>query len=263
MANDLASVKTLLVDLDGTLLGARNLFLRFDFIRKTLRALVPQGSWFRAFRGLKAMDRVYKEEDASLNLASLAEAPTNYNRAIQVFSNEFRVSIERAEQILASVMTFVFPKLERHFYPMPGAQKFLEWAKDRYRLVLATNPVWPEEIIKMRLKWAGVDPSLFSLITHAGIMHAAKPYPNYYREVLQQISCGPGECMLIGNEIKMDLPAVQVGLPVYIVIPPSTKEKPLVVDTVPEAARYGSSAKAWKGSFAALQKMLEEAHAGR
>ena len=124
----------------------------------------------------------------------------------------------------------------------------MDWAKDHYTLTLATNPVWPPEVVEMRIRWAGLDPAIFKSITHAKIMHACKPSIEYYEEILAHEGFEASHCMLIGNEVRMDLPAVRAGIRVFIIDPNSeiTPLKP-----------KGSRAEAWRGDYVALRKLLE------
>jgi len=47
-------------------------------------------------------------------------------------------------------------------------------------------------------------------------MPASKPNPAYYREIATRINCAPGDCILVGNEVKNDiLPAKRVGMKTF------------------------------------------------
>lgn len=242
-------VKTLLVDLDGTLLASRDLGLRAEFIVRVLcrvsRVAGPRVAW-RALRATaKALERPARPAGGD------GPVLTNSRRAGDAFARELRLSGEDGDRLVQDVIGAVFPKLARHFYPVPGAVQFLEWAKPRYRLVLATNPVWPLAQVELRLAWAGIDPGMFSAITHAGRMSACKPSAEYYSEVLAQEGLEAGECLLIGDDPRKDLPAVRVGIPVYLL---SDREQELLVE--------GAAATGRSGSYDRLRSLLRAAEAG-
>jgi FMN phosphatase YigB (HAD superfamily) len=200
-------------------------------------------------QGLRAVDRELRCE--------IRGDVTNDVRAARAFARATGIDPARAEGVLADAMNEVFPRLERHFAPIEGASEFLAWARERYTLVLATNPVWREELVRLRLKWAGIDPSIFKVITHAGVMHACKPAGDYYRETLERARATPDESLLVGNEYKMDLPATRVGIPVYIVLPHKQAESPGFrrrTSRTPDDRRVP----AWQGSFGGLRRLLEE-----
>lgn len=238
-------VKHLLVDLDGTLLGNRHLSLSYDFVQQALSVLKVYGGLRLGARLLLAMGREFKQASQEF---------TNDHRIVEIFAEQLNLSIEETRRILREGITKIFPTLEKHFYPIQGAKEFLEWAKDRFPLTLATNPVWPPEIIELRVKWAGVDPGIFGNITHARKMHAYKPSIHYYQEVLDQGGLKAQDCLLIGDNLKMDLPATRAGIRVFIV-GPSKKLTPL---QFPKA-----KASAWRGSYPMLKALLEGAGPAR
>ncbi len=89
---------------------------------------------------------------------------------------------------------------------MPGARDFVHWAYERFPLVLATEPIWKREIIEHRVRWSGLDPALFRFISHASVMHACKPSVEYYLELLALNDLRAQDCLMVGNEPRMDLP---------------------------------------------------------
>ncbi len=234
-------VKHLLVDLDGTLLGNRNVPLSVDFAAQALGTLKKQvGSWRKAASTLLEIRKEFERPSAEL---------TNDIRVVEIFSKRMGLPLDEARKVLRESVFLIFPNLKKYFFPIPGAKEFLEWGAENYTLTLATNPVWPVEIIELRLQWAGIDPKLFTKITDVRSMRACKPTPEYYQEILDQRGWKPSECLLIGNEMKMDLPAVRVGIPVFIV----GKFKQVSILQYP-----GGTAQAWRGTYSHLRAALEE-----
>jgi FMN phosphatase YigB (HAD superfamily) len=236
----LGPVRHLLVDLDGTLLGNRSLPLSVDFSLRAIALLKKHVGWKRAARTLI---EVHKEFDRP------SKTRTNDIRVIEIFAARMGIEPDAGRTMIRTSLSIIFPSLKRHFFPVPGSREFLDWAKERYPLTLATNPVWPLEIVKLRVEWAGIDPSIFGFITYANTMHACKPAPEYYEEVLAHRKLAAADCLLIGDDVKMDLPATQVGVPVFIV---GKHEK------LTRLKFTGAKAPAWRGSYAHLRKMLEK-----
>ncbi len=231
-------VSHLLVDLDGTLVGAKDFPLTFEFLKRTLPDMKKHGSWLSTLRAVRAMRDELKIPSKKF---------TNHVRASQAFAQSMGISFKDAEQILTETLNHHFPLLEKHFYPIPGAVEFLNWAKELYPLILATNPVWKEAIVKLRINWANLDAKIFRSMTHSEKMHACKPSPEYYREILEQEGLSHTQCLLIGNDPKTDLPATLVGIPVFIL----TNGK-----TIMPLKLKGQLAPAWAGSFKHLKKLL-------
>lgn len=241
-------IKTLLVDLDGTLLGAYDLIVHIRFIRKTLWRLRKRAGWMNAMKILNVLALVAKSPVKMAHILQNPDKLTNAEKASNAVSSVLKMPIEQSEKMLNEVLTGVFPTLSKFFYPMPGAADFILWASGKYPIVLATNPVWPQEIIEMRVKWAGIDPGIFKSITHAKRMNASKPEPLYYEQILSQEGLKPEECILIGNDMKNDLSAVKVGIPVYIVTKKGSGLKSINVKP--------GEAQAMSGDFDSLKKIL-------
>jgi FMN phosphatase YigB (HAD superfamily) len=234
-------VKHLLVDLDGTLLGNEGIPLSLDFMRRTFKELRKYGGLRRIAGALFSIQREFKRPSAEL---------TNDHRVVEMFSKQMNLSVEEGRRVLREGVLLIFPSLQRHFYPIEGAKDFLDWAKDHYPLTLATNPVWPPEVVELRVRWAGVDPKIFSYMTHIREMHACKPAAEYYEEILKSQNLRAEDCLLIGDDVKMDLPATRVGIRVFIV-GKNTKLGPL--------RHTGANAPAWRGSYHHLRALLEYA----
>jgi FMN phosphatase YigB (HAD superfamily) len=232
-------IESLLVDLDGTLLGNNGLILSLDFVARAVGRLRPLLGLRNSLRTLVEIKKTFDRPDREL---------TNDIRVVTLMADKLDVTIEEARQILRSGVFQIFPRLSKHFYPIQGAKEFLEWAKSRYPMVLATNPVWPVEIAHLRLEWAGIDVATFRSITHIHRMKACKPAPEYYSEVLEQEHFQAASTLLIGDDVKMDLPATRIGMPVFIV-GKYRRVTPLQLD--------GMKAPAWRGSYRALREILE------
>jgi FMN phosphatase YigB (HAD superfamily) len=105
----------------------------------------------------------------------------------------------------------------------PAAVHLVRAAFDRnLAVVIATNPLFPATAIEQRLAWAGVpvDEYPYALVTTYENMHAAKPQPAYYREILAAIDCPPQRALMVGDDWKNDIaPAAAVGLYTYWIAP--------------------------------------------
>jgi FMN phosphatase YigB (HAD superfamily) len=230
----------LLFDLDGTLVQYRDVPVTLSFLKRALQKLTQHGGLFRA---LKLMRIVRK------SLLQVSQGEPLDRKAARTLSRELGVSEEQAEAILWETVLEIFPKLEKYFKPMPGAREFLEWASSRYSLRLATNPVWPLEIIEMRVRWAGIDPKIFKEVTHVRRMHATKPHPDYYAQILREAHLVAGECLLVGNDPINDLSATKVGISVFLL---RDLKK---LRNYPKRSRR---AQAWAGTYDHLRSLLTE-----
>ena len=87
-----------------------------------------------------------------------------------------------------------------------------------YRLVIATNPLFPRAAIEQRLAWAGVPTTEFryDLVTTYENMHACKPNREYYEEILSRLAVEPELAIMVGDDWDNDIGgATQAGLHAY------------------------------------------------
>ena len=85
------------------------------------------------------------------------------------------------------------------------------------RVALATNPLFPAIATRQRIRWAGLDPEDFELVTTYENSRRCKPNPDYYREVLAELGVEPESCLMVGNDVDEDiLPARQVGMKTFL-----------------------------------------------
>ena len=85
-----------------------------------------------------------------------------------------------------------------------------------YRVALATNPICPEVAQKIRLRWAGLEPETFELITTYESIGLSKPNPAYYKEVARRLGVEPEECLMVGNDVSEDMVARNIGMQVFL-----------------------------------------------
>lgn len=105
----------------------------------------------------------------------------------------------------------------------PAAATLVRSARERgLSVVVATNPLFPLIAIEQRLEWAGLPVSEFdfTLVTSYENMHAAKPQPAYYREILAAVGVEPGRALMVGDDWKNDIiPAAAAGLFTFWIAP--------------------------------------------
>ncbi len=84
------------------------------------------------------------------------------------------------------------------------------------RLILATNPIFPEAATKRRIAWAGLDPLDFELITTYENSSYCKPSLNYYKEIIEKTVINPKEALMVGNDVSEDMAAKELGMQVFL-----------------------------------------------
>ncbi len=85
-----------------------------------------------------------------------------------------------------------------------------------YRVVLATNPIFPSYAVESRMCWAGLSPKDFEFYTYYENIGLGKPNPEYYREIVRKLNAVPEECVMVGNDVTEDMIAQSVGMKVFL-----------------------------------------------
>ena len=200
---------TILFDLDGTLLPMdQDAFVKayFSKLAKKLAPLGygPQKLTEAIWGGTGAM---VKNNGSCLNEDAFWKFFTNIygEKALQdkpVFEEFYRTEFQKA----SSSCGFT-----------PESKKLIEELKQAgYRIVLATNPIFPAIATESRIRWAGLEPSDFELYTTYENSCYCKPNPAYYTEILEKINCRPEECLMVGNDVTEDMVAGSLGMSVFL-----------------------------------------------
>lgn len=105
-----------------------------------------------------------------------------------------------------------------------------------YKLVLATNPVFPRVATLERMRWAGLKESDFTLITTYENSHYAKPSTAYFKEILNKLNATPSDVIMVGNDTSDDYGAVKLGIETYFVTHNLINEKGLDLHSFPHGS---------------------------
>lgn len=85
-----------------------------------------------------------------------------------------------------------------------------------YRVVLATNPIFPKTATESRICWAGLRAEDFEFCTTYENTCYCKPNPEYYRSISERLGVQTQECLMVGNDVSEDMIAETVGMKVFL-----------------------------------------------
>lgn len=88
--------------------------------------------------------------------------------------------------------------------------------RDGLRVLLATNPIFPAVATETRIRWAGLEPDDFELITTYESDRFCKPNLDYYRDILRRTGVPAAECLMVGNDVTEDMAAASLGMNVFL-----------------------------------------------
>ncbi len=193
---------TLLLDLDNTLLTNEiDPFIR-EYFQKFADYLADQFLPDQLINSLLAGTRhMINNNNPDCTLEEIFDS---------IFYPRLGVAKQDLEEKLEIFYADVFPELRVLVHPRPQAMELVENALNRgYTLCIATNPLFPREAVIQRIRWAGLNPDSFQLITSFEDFHFAKPNPAYYTEILSRLVWPDGPIIMVGDHPVNDIQGAQ------------------------------------------------------
>jgi len=208
-------LKAVLFDLDGTLLD-----IDLDsFLREYFASLGP--ALTEVTRGEVDVQLGLQAVIAGTNAMCADIGPRTNRDVFELTFLEMTGTDLSSPEAAARIDRFYadeFAALQGSHGPRAGGIEAVLGAREAGLLVaLATNPIFPLQAIRERMRWAGLDEGLFDVITSYEIMHACKPSPEYFEQVARMMGVQPSECLMVGDDAALDLPAASTGMHTYYV----------------------------------------------
>ncbi|MCR5824984.1 MAG: HAD family hydrolase [Oscillospiraceae bacterium] len=203
------TTKCILFDMDGTLLPMDAETFARTYFKLLTKKMLPHG---------------YEPDDiiAGINAGITAMQPNDGSRTnAEVFWESFaEVAGERVLKDKALFDEFYaveFQRISSSCGFTKRAKETIELCRELgYRVVIATEPIFPLVAMESRLRWAGVDPSSVEFITSYETSRFCKPDLGYYREVAQRLGVDCTECAMVGNDVGEDMPAGELGMKTFL-----------------------------------------------
>lgn len=204
------SIKAVLFDLDGTLLPMdQDIFVKAYF-GALCKKLAPLG-----FEPKKLVDTIWRGTEAMVkNDGSCLNKDVFWKVFIQTYGEDAM----KHTSVFDEFYELDFDREVSHSCGYtPNAALTVEKIKSKgYRVVLATNPIFPTGATYKRIKWAGLDRDSFELITTYDNSRHCKPNLDYYRDILNTIGLCGEECLMVGNDVDEDMVAQKLGMKVFL-----------------------------------------------
>ncbi len=202
-------IKTVLFDLDGTLLPMdQELFVK-DYLGRLAAYLAPYG-----YEPQKLIETVWKGVGAMvMNDGSCRNEMRFWQAFAAAFGEDRMADRPRIEEFYRTE----FQKVRESCGFNPRSAGLIGSLKaEGYRLILATNPIFPAAATESRIRWAGLEPSDFEFYTTYENINYCKPNLNYYREILKRMDLAAQECLMTGNDAGEDMVAETLGMNVFL-----------------------------------------------
>lgn len=200
---------TILFDLDGTLLPMdQNKFAKAYF------SLLGEKVAAHGYNPSHLLDVLGKGTYAMINNDG---SMSNEARFWNFFEDQLGPQVIKDRDIFESFYANEFQKAKNACGFHPDAANVVGMLKSKgHRLILATNPLFPQIATYHRIHWAGLHPSDFELYTTYEDYHFCKPNHGYYMEIMEKIGEKPENCIMIGNDANEDMVAAELGMRVFL-----------------------------------------------
>ncbi len=202
-------IKTVMFDLDGTLLP----FEQKEFVKVYFgglaKKLAPYG-----YDPQKLVEGIWMGVAAMVkNDGTRKNEEVWWDTFVKLFGEKALSDIPIFEEYYAKD----FDKVKDVCRFEPASKQIIDMLHERgVRTVLATNPMFPSIATEKRMAWAGLSPDDFELFTTYENYSSCKPNLAYYKEILAKIDCRPEECVMVGNDVKEDMIARELGMQVFL-----------------------------------------------
>ncbi len=201
---------TILFDLDGTLLPMpdQELFLK-AYMKGLAAKIAPHG-----YDPKQLIDVVLKGVGAMIQNGGTA---TNETVFWSVFCGALGEDARKDMPVFDEYYRNEFQQVSKTCGCDPRAAKLIKSLKAKgYRLVLATNPLFPAVATESRIRWAGLNAEDFALVTTYENSTYCKPNLKYYEEIMEKLGLEPAECMMVGNDVGEDMVAGRLGMKTFL-----------------------------------------------
>lgn len=204
-------ITSLFFDLDGTLLPMDLETFTKGYLKSLAGAMAkegfePQALIQNVLKGVSAMGKhpaSQTNEEAFWQALVPAYGQKKLEESKPAFDEYYR---SRFDECKASCLA-----------PNPQIPGLIAKAKALgFRIVLATNPLFPKDAIKKRLEWIGLKPEDFELVTTYEDSRFTKPNPDYFLETARRADIAPEEVLMIGNDLEEDYGAIKAGMQLYV-----------------------------------------------
>jgi len=202
-------IKVVLFDLDGTLLPMDQEEFMKAYMGTMAKKLAPYG-----YEPEKLAPAVWSGVKAMVvNDGTRTNEEAFWDTFCEVFGEKAREDAPIFEDYYRNEFQTVKNSCG---YDEKAKQIVTKLKEKGYRVVLATNPLFPSIATESRIRWAGLEPVDFELFTTYENYHFCKPNPKYYLEILEKLGVASEECMMVGNDVTEDMMTKEMGMQVFL-----------------------------------------------
>ncbi len=203
-------IKTVLFDLDGTLLPMDQDAFTIGYFKLLSAKLAPHG-----YEPKQLTDAIWAGTGAMVkNDGSRSNEEAFWEKFSEIYGKEKAV---KDLPLFDEFYSQDFSGAKAFCGYNPLAEQAVQKAKRLgFQVALATNPIFPKTATESRIRWAGLAPEDFELYTTYEDVCYCKPNPKYYQAILKTLDVQAMECLMVGNDVTEDMIAETIGMNVFL-----------------------------------------------
>ncbi len=202
-------IEVVLFDLDGTLLPMDQ-----DVFVQTYFGLLAKNLSNYGYEPKKLIESIWL---GTKSMIMNDGKQTNEKVFWNTMSNIYGPNVINDESKFESFYINDFPLVKNSCGFDKRANEVIKFLKSKgYRLILATNPIFPRIATEQRIKWAGLDINDFEFVTTYENSSFSKPNLKYYLEILEKNYCKVENCLMVGNDVAEDMIVNKLGVDVFL-----------------------------------------------
>ncbi len=219
--------KTVLFDLDGTLLPMDQDIFTKAYFKRLAAKLAPHG-----YEAASLIDGIWAGTAAMVkNDGSCTNEEAFWNCFAGIFGDKVRAD----EPIFDEYYRTDFQQVAEECGFAPESRDVIDMLKAAgVPVVLATNPIFPAVATESRIRWAGLAPEDFEFYTTYENSCHCKPNPDYYRDIFARLGREGKDCIMVGNDAREDMAAAELGCKVFLLTDCLINSKELDISGYPQ-----------------------------
>lgn len=204
-------MKTILFDLDGTLLGMN----QEEFIKLYFSSIAT----FLKEKGFDAEASLKAIQYGTYLMINNDGKESNEEVFWKCYTKMTNLEYNQMEPIFHSYYDSMFDVTKKSCKAYKSISDLVAYLKKQnIKMILATNPLFPSEATRKRITWAGLNPDDFLFITTYDNSFYCKPNLEYYKEILNRFNLDYKDVIMIGNDTTEDMCVRDLGIETFLVI---------------------------------------------